>query len=817
MPYTIRDFRVNSLPGVPIPNSRYYVPNGNGTDLDEYLTDLNGNYRQIKAVAASVSTAWDLLGNPGTNQTVNFIGTTDATGIAFKTNNNIAGLIENSEPLAPGFARGTGGASVLFGSHSGENLYQNPDLTKSGSTLIGTYAGRFSKSGANTFVGFHAGYLHTFGGANGGRNTALGVWAFNAGYKAYDCTALGTFALNNLFEGVSSVGVGRDAAKSLTYGNGIHAIGSYALLNNSTGISGITITNGGSGYTTATITFSAPQFTPIGGNCSITATGTAIISSGSIVGVTMTEPGCGYMKLSADEHFTELGLDSYWYATTVTITGDGIGATATPIFVYPEGNVGLGGYSGLYDKFGFYNTYLGNNTYSSNWRWYDKYSLFAGFGAAVDTSIPSGTAIEKSVAIGYNARVGQSNSIILGGTGADQPNVGIGTIAPNPLRFLDVRSDIEVNGIRVGRGGSGNGTSTPLTNVVIGTTVGSNLGVLSLNNVFIGNNVGFNATTDKYNVFIGNDIGVLGRVNRSNVIAIGNQALNTLGPGGVIAIGAVAMFKGGSGQSTAVGFGSLYNNTSTNLHATDGNTAFGYQTLYNLLESSGSVNGQNTATGTGSGYILQTGSGNSFYGVGSASLGSGLTSSNNNGFGQGSLLFLSNTSFNNAFGFYALSGLTTSTGKNVAVGHRAGEFITTGQGNVILGGHGGAPIATLNNHVIIADGNGNSKLEFDNLGQATLPEYGVGAFTGSATYSLNVDASGNIIEGAVPTDVYGEEHTGLTGTTVTLSNSGTTGTLRIYKNGVRLDSTEFSYSGGTSVTVTDTLDSGDMIICDYKY
>lgn len=67
------------------------------------------------------------------------------------------------------------------------------------------------------------------------------------------------------------------------------------------------------------------------------------------------------------------------------------------------------------------------------------------------------------------------------------------------------------------------------------------------------------------------------------------------------------------------------------------------------------------------------------------------------------------------------------------------------------------------------------------------------------------------------TNVYGEEHTGLTGTTVTLSNSGTTGTLRIYKNGVRLDSTEFSYSGGTSVTVTDTLDSGDMIICDYKY
>ena len=55
MSYTIRDFRVNSLPGVPIPNSRYYVPNGNGTDLNEYLTDLTGAYRLVGS-AGSPST-----------------------------------------------------------------------------------------------------------------------------------------------------------------------------------------------------------------------------------------------------------------------------------------------------------------------------------------------------------------------------------------------------------------------------------------------------------------------------------------------------------------------------------------------------------------------------------------------------------------------------------------------------------------------------------------------------------------------------------------------------------------------------------------
>lgn len=61
----------------------------------------------------------------------------------------------------------------------------------------------------------------------------------------------------------------------------------------------------GSGYTTATVTFSAP---PAGGT---TATGTAVIDSGSVVGITLTNPGSGYTT-----------------APTITITGNGTGATA---------------------------------------------------------------------------------------------------------------------------------------------------------------------------------------------------------------------------------------------------------------------------------------------------------------------------------------------------------------------------------------------------------------------------------------------------------------------------------------------------------
>jgi phage tail sheath protein FI len=73
-------------------------------------------------------------------------------------------------------------------------------------------------------------------------------------------------------------------------------------------VTGVNITDGGSGYTTATVTFSPA---PVGG---VTATGTAVISGGSITDITITNPGSGYTS-----------------APTITITGDGTGATATAV------------------------------------------------------------------------------------------------------------------------------------------------------------------------------------------------------------------------------------------------------------------------------------------------------------------------------------------------------------------------------------------------------------------------------------------------------------------------------------------------------
>lgn len=74
----------------------------------------------------------------------------------------------------------------------------------------------------------------------------------------------------------------------------------------SNSVASTTITAGGSGYSSATVTFSAA---PAGG---ITATGTATVSGGAVTGITITNPGNGYTS-----------------APTVTIGGDGSSATAT--------------------------------------------------------------------------------------------------------------------------------------------------------------------------------------------------------------------------------------------------------------------------------------------------------------------------------------------------------------------------------------------------------------------------------------------------------------------------------------------------------
>lgn len=726
------------------------------SDSEEITIDLDASYLN--------SNYWSLTGNSGTSPSTNFLGTTDQTSLVFKTNNNIAGFIENSEPIAPLNARGPN-HRLFLGSHAGENAILNNYTTSN--TFIGQYAGRFALSSANTFIGFHTGLWHRNGGVNGGRNVAIGDWAFGPGIHGYDNTAVGVFSLNQCYDCVSDTAVGRDVFKSMSHGNGMTGLGAYAGLYNSTGIGSITVTNGGSGYTTATVTISAPMFAPNGGQCSQTATATAIIDAGVIVGITVTNPGCGY--ISYPTTINELGVNFTWTSATVTITGDGTGATATANYISPEGNTHIGGVSGAYVRYGRYNTYLGSNSEPTP-RYYDQHMTVLGTQAGVDGSISAATMIEKSTALGYGAKVAKSKAIVLGATGADQPDIGIGTISPTdtlhlvgtfryqdgneqngyiltsdtdgiaswqpaPSGYTDEEAQDAVGNILTDGNGFNFDYDDAIPQITLTTSLTQNsVPFISVSGALTEDNTKFYYSNNNLNingVQIGRGINnvstdiVIGTSSRAAVgggfnTFIGHENYTTGTSSYNVALGYRAFRLGNTsgGSSTAIGAQSLYNLVGGGFNL----VAVGTNALYSNNGTSIAGKGHNTAVGGNSGFNVTTGEFNTFSG---AISGNNIRLGHHNtAIGQAAMGFINplatayDISYNTAVGSGAL--YISQGNYNTTIGYSSGSAITTGNYNVILGNNTGSSIATLDNNIIISDGQGNIRLNFDSTGVAYL-------------------------------------------------------------------------------------------------
>jgi len=200
------------------------------------------------------------------------------------------------------------------------------------------------------------------------------------------------FGTNNFFAGVNAgnltlsgsqnTAVGRDALQALTTGWQNTAMGPYALYSNTTGY-----------QNTAMGTFAF--FNTTTGN-SNTAVGLSALASNTT----------GW-------HNTAMGQWALYSNTT------GYQNTAM-------------GTSALYENTtGYSNTALGIYALDNNNTGYGNTAV--GYGADV-----SATGLTNATAIGYSAVVGASNALVLGGTGANAVNVGIGTT--NPQGALDVTS-----------------------------------------------------------------------------------------------------------------------------------------------------------------------------------------------------------------------------------------------------------------------------------------------------------------------------------------------------------------------------------------
>jgi Chaperone of endosialidase len=273
----------------------------------------------------------------------------------------------------------------------GSNLFAFGSFANNNAFL--GFAGNTTMTGTgNTATGFQALYSNI----NGTVNTAVGDRALYYNTLGNDNIAVGGSALGSNTTGSSNTAIGQGALLSNSIDSGNTAVGFDALENN------YSINNTALGNTA--VGFEALQEST---TCCSTAVGSGALQSNT------TNPN-----------------DAFGYgALNNNTTGDynaAVGELALNQNTEGNSNIALGQRALYSNTTGNENTAVGVFALSSNTTGSDLTCI--GYACT-----PSSDALTNATAIGAHAVVGQSNSLVLGGTGDHAVKVGIGTTTPSNI------------------------------------------------------------------------------------------------------------------------------------------------------------------------------------------------------------------------------------------------------------------------------------------------------------------------------------------------------------------------------------------------
>jgi hypothetical protein len=346
------------------------------------------------ALINSAGNSWAVLGNSGTVDGTNFIGTTDNAPFNVRINNLRAGRVDNRGNInwgrnAGGFFMGGRNNIAIGDSALLNNINYTNNIAIGRSALaddggfsniaIGQFAGKGSTGNFNIFIGQDAGRNNTFQA----QNIGIGTGALLNNTIGQYMTAIGDSALFFNTDGVANTAVGARTLVDNTSGSANTALGLAALYKNTTG-----------SYNTAL--------------------GEEALSF-NITGIENTASGA--FSLYTNNNGSSNSAMGY-EALASNLSGS---------------NNTASGYRALVSSTGSDNTAFGAS--SGNGVLAGSSNLFLGSFADAQINI-----ISNSVAIGSNAKVSASSTLIFGDT-IIRPKVGIGVTSVGKTKvntFLEI-------------------------------------------------------------------------------------------------------------------------------------------------------------------------------------------------------------------------------------------------------------------------------------------------------------------------------------------------------------------------------------------
>ena len=288
------------------------------------------------------------------------------------------------------FANTTGYYNTATGSNALKNNSTGVQNTANGTSALVTN----TTGSANTAMGLNAMFFNTAGN----NNTGLGNAALALNTNGSNNTATGMYALSNNTTGYSNVAIGTEALLRNTDRSNLVAVGDSALYNN--GVGAVNVYDG----TLNSALGSKALFANTTGYYN-TATGTNALRYNT-TGAQNTANGTGALvNNTIGGANTAMGLN--------TMAQNNTG----------NDNTAVGNFALIGNTAGSRNTGLGGGVLGTNSTGNNNTAI--GFGADVLSNN-----LSNATAIGYNAKVAASNSLVLGGTGADAVNVSIGITIP---------------------------------------------------------------------------------------------------------------------------------------------------------------------------------------------------------------------------------------------------------------------------------------------------------------------------------------------------------------------------------------------------